>query len=362
MTSFALAAAGTGGHVYPALAVADELQRRGVAAADIFFLGGNRIEARAVPAAGYELVELPLQGLVRGMTWRNLLIPSRLVQAARRAGAALVDRGAGALVAFGGYVTVPTAWAARREGVPYLLQEQNAVPGLANRAMARWAKHVFLGFPAAAARLPGEVAGNPLRRSLAEFDREALRAAALAHYSLPDGTAVLGVLGGSLGAQAINEAVSALAGGWEGPPVAIIHLAGASHAPELGGMPTAPGVTWRILPFENEMHHFYAASDLVVCRSSALTVSELAATGTPALLVPREVTRAGHYELNAAELTDASAAELVREADLRRLPAIVGGLLADGARLDAMRKAALERARVGAAARITDALLEVVRG
>ncbi len=360
MTRFALAAAGTGGHVYPALRVADELVRRGAARADIVFFGGDRLEATAVPAAGYELAPLPLQGLERAITLRNLRIPARLAAAVRLARRELRQRGVRVLAAFGGYVTIPTAWAARRERVPVVLQEQNAVAGLANRVASRWARQVYLGFPTD--HLAGEVVGNPLPPALDDFDRAALRPAARQRYGVPPGTFVLGVYGGSLGAKAINEATAALVAGWDGPPLTVVHLAGRAHAGELSRRPPGQLAGWRVLPFEAEMHYFYAVADLVVGRSSALSTSELAATGTPAVLVPRAATRAGHYEAHADHLAGVGAAEVVAEPELGRLPRLVGELAADPGRLQRMAAAARRVARPGAAGRIAGDLMELAGG
>ncbi len=360
MTRFALAAAGTGGHVYPALRVADELVRQGVPAGDVVFFGGSRMEAEAVPGAGYELVRLPLQGLVRSLTPRNLRIPVRLAAAVRQARAVLRDRAARVLLAFGGYVTIPTAFAAHRLRLPVFLQEQNAVAGLANRVAARWAHRVYLGFPTA--NLAGEVVGNPLPPVLDDFDRAALHPAARARYDIPDGRFVLGVAGGSLGARAVNDAVVDLVAAWDGPPLAVVHLAGRDHAPDMAGRTQNAGAAWRVLPFETDMQYFYAVANLVVARSSGLTTSELAATGTPALLVPRAVTRAGHYEANAADLAGAGGAEIVTEDRLAELPDRVAALAADPARLARMAAAAAARGRRGAASRIARDLIEAAGG
>lgn len=362
MTTIALAAAGTGGHVYPALNVAGALVRAGVAASEIVFFGGTRLEATAVPAAGYELVELPLQGLERSLTTRNLRIPFRLVAAARAAREVMRRRGVGALAAFGGYVTLPTAWAARRLRLPVMLQEQNAVPGLANRVAARWAHTVYHGFPAGAERLPGPVVGNPLRPELDGFQRAALTQAARRRYGFVDDRPVLGVVGGSLGAQALNQAVAGLVAGWSGPPLGVVHIAGRGHADGLAGRPAAGGVEWRVLPFEAEMQYFYAVTNLAVSRSSGVSTSELAATGTPAVLVPRSATRADHYEANAADLTAVGGALRLPESELSRLPDVVASLVGDPARLGSMAAAAASRARTGAADRIAADLIEAAGG
>ncbi len=358
MSRFAFAAAGTGGHVFPAVAVAAELVRGGVPRDDIFFVGGSRLEATAVPNAGFEFVEVPLQGLRRSLSLRNIKIPLVVAAAARRIRSELSRRGTRVMLATGGYVTVPAGWAARRAKVPLFLQEQNATPGLANRIAARWAARVFLGLPGASNQLEGEVTGNPLRREMIDFDRSALRARARTRYGVGSGLPVVGVVGGSLGAGVINNAVRDLAGRWLGPEIAIVHIAGPEHAASLEQAAAEAEVQWRVPSFEDEMSYFYAVSDLVVCRGGAVVASELAVTGTPALIVPRDLASSRHQDANTAELVSAGAAELVPESDLSELAARVRGLLEPG-RLPAMAQAAAGRGRPDAALVIARAMREV---
>lgn len=356
MSRFAFAAAGTGGHVYPALAVAEQLVGGGVARHDIVFFGGGRLEKRAVPAAGFPFVEVPLQGLQRSLSLRNLRIPATLWQAAGQIRAELAERSTRVMLATGGYVAVPAGWAAGREGVTLFLQEQNAEPGLANRMAGRWASRVFLAFPAAMAKLPGELTGNPLRAEIAAFDRAGLRAAARDRYSLPADGIVLGVLGGSLGAGVVNEAAARYASTAE-DRAAVVHVAGPGHADDMQRRAAGSSVAWQVVPFENEMQYFYAASDLVLCRSGAVTISELAATSTPAVLVPRAAGSAKHQDANAAYLADVGAAVVVEEDEAGGLPGLLADLLGDPVRLARMSGAAGLLGRPDAAAQIAEAML-----
>ncbi|MBN2114288.1 MAG: UDP-N-acetylglucosamine--N-acetylmuramyl-(pentapeptide) pyrophosphoryl-undecaprenol N-acetylglucosamine transferase [Acidimicrobiia bacterium] len=355
----AIAAAGTGGHVFPALAVAQALVARGLDPADVVFLGGDRLEARVVPAAGFPFAGFELVALKRSASPRNLRIPFVLRRTGRAMAAALDGHGAGVVLAMGGYVTVPAARAARRLGIPLFLQEQNAVPGLAVRLAARRACAVFLGLPGPAERLPRSVlTGNPLRPGLAAFDRAALGAAARRRYGIPDGTTVLGVLGGSQGARVLNRAVAALVAGRPAGALAVVHLAGA-EAGEFASRAAAAPLPWRCLPFEEQMEYFYAAADLVLCRAGAMTIAELAATRTPAVLVPLD--RVGQQH-NAAALVAAGGARLVPQSQAARLPEVVGGLLGDPAAREDMARRAGQLGRPHAAGDIADRLLEGARG
>ncbi len=355
----AVAAAGTGGHVFPALAVAQALVERGLDPSEVVFLGGDRIEARVVPEAGFPFEAFELVALRRSLSPRNLRIPFVVRRSVLAMAEVMRRRRVRVVLAMGGYVTVPAARAARRLGLPLFLQEQNAVPGLAMRLAARRSRGVFLGLPGPAERLPGAVlTGNPLRPALARFDRSALAAAGRRRYGIPEGVPVLGVLGGSLGARVLNQAVAGIVAARQGAPLAVVHLAG-GEAAALAPQAAAAPLPWRCLPFEEQMEFFYAAVDLVLCRAGAMTISELAATGTPAVLVPLD--RVGQQH-NAASLAAAGGALLVPQAEAGRLPEVVGRLLDDAPARREMAARAGAGARPGAAAEIAARLLEAAGG
>jgi UDP-N-acetylglucosamine--N-acetylmuramyl-(pentapeptide) pyrophosphoryl-undecaprenol N-acetylglucosamine transferase len=355
---YALAAAGTGGHVYPALAVARALTECGVEADDIVFFGGNRLEATVVPQAGYTFVEVEVRGLERSLTPRNVTLPIVVTRAAR----AIADRvrrtGIGVMAAFGGYVSVPAAWGAKRAGARLVVHEQNAVPGLANRLIAARADTTLVAFEAATERLQGaRVVGNPLRADVERFDRERLRPEALRHYGLDGRRPVLGVLGGSLGARILNETAELLTQG-EARAVDLVHLTGTIHVEAITPR-AASDPRWTVLPFEERMDLFYAASDLVLSRAGALTISELAATGTPAVVVPYAAGTAGHQAANAAGLSAAGGCLIVPEAEVAVLPDLLLVLLDDPARLESMGAGARAVGRPDAAIRVARAILGV---
>jgi len=355
----AIAAAGTGGHVFPALAVARELVAGGMDPGEVVFLGGDRFEARAVPAAGFPFVPFQMVALRRSLSPRNLGIPLVVRRTARDMAATMRARGTRVVLGMGGYATVPAALAARRLALPFFVQEQNAIPGLAVRLAARRARAAFVGLPGPAERLPRAVlTGNPLRAELARFERGALAAAARRRYGLSEGGIVLGVLGGSLGARVLNQAVPAIVAAWRGGPLAVVHLAGVEVS-TVAPLAAAASLPWRCLAFEEQMEFFYAAVDLVLSRAGAMTISELAATGTPAVLVPLE--RVGQQH-NASALATVGGARLVPQGDVARLPAVVGDLLADRAALAEMGRSARSTARPEAAAVIAEQLREAING
>ncbi len=359
--TFAFAAAGTGGHLVPAIAVARELVRRGVEPSNIVFFGGERLEKTVVPAAGFELVKLDIRGLRRSLSLENLGIPWMVRRAAARVSDVLRERAPGVMAAFGGYVTLPAGLGARSAGFPTVIHEQNAVPGLANRLAARRASRTLVAFPATIGRLAGaELTGNPLSDSIAAFDRAALRDKALEGYGLDPQRLVLGVFGGSQGAAAINEAVVSSADTVLEAGHSILHLCGPAHHEEVAAT-AASHRSWVTLPYEPEMDRFYAASDLVLSRAGAMTISELTATGTPAVVVPLPAGK-GYQAENAAEMAAAGGCVVVAQEELATLSRVIGAILMDDQRRRAMAAGAAAVGRPDATNRVTDAVLEAADG
>ncbi len=359
--TYAFAAAGTGGHVFPALAVAEALIADGVDRDEIVFFGGDRMEAKTIPAAGYDFHQVELRGLKRSLDVQNLGIPRVVLSARNSMAEEMARRNTKACIVFGGYVSVPAALAARKVGARVFVQEQNATPGLANRFVARFAERVFVGFAAARTQLKkGEFTGNPLRPVFARFDREALRQEALHRYNLPSDLPVLGVLGGSLGAKVLNEAIEALARSVEEDHLAIVHLTGRPHHNEIVALANRSPVVWRPVAFEDRMELFYAAADMVLSRAGAMTINELAATGTPAVVVPLGL--GTNQAANVTELEAAGGLIQVPQTQMDQVPIVIDQLIVDGARRNAMGTVMASHGRPAAARVIADALQEVANG
>ena len=335
-----IAAAGSGGHVYPALAVADELVRRGIDQDDIVFFGGDRMEATAIPDAGYPFVGVDIHGLRRSLSTDNLTLPVKVMRARN----AITDRiradGLSAMVVFGGYIAGPAALAARRTGIPLIVHEANAVPGLANRLVAGRAKTVYVAFAPALEQLPdAHVIGSPLRHDIATFDRDASAQAARSAYGVRDDELVLGVVGGSLGASFLNEVAEALATRPD-RTYELIHVTGTDHFERISDI--ASGVRgWHVIPFERDMARFYAAVDLVLCRGGAITVSELQATGTPGVIVPLPA-GGGYQARNAEDLVRAGGALVVDQTTVDEVAGAVVAVLDDADTLATMSAAESE--------------------
>lgn len=361
-----LAGGGTAGHVNPLLATAAELARR-PGGADITALGtAAGLEHTLVPEAGYPLRIVPRVPLPRRPSPDLLALPARLRAAVRAADAAIVETRAEVVVGFGGYVATPAYLAARRRGVPVVVHEQNARPGLANRLGARWAAAVALTFastPLRARRGRTVVTGLPLRPAVAALvadpgPRARSRAAAAHALGLDPGLPTLLVTGGSLGAQRVNEAVAAAAPALTGP-AQVLHLTGRGKADAVrDAVGPHLGPRYQVREYLGSMELAYACADLVLCRSGAGTVSELAALGLPAVYVPLPVGN-GEQRLNAADVVAAGGGILVEDAALDGawVTAHVAPLLQDPAALARMGAAAAGSGPGDGAAALADLVL-----
>jgi UDP-N-acetylglucosamine--N-acetylmuramyl-(pentapeptide) pyrophosphoryl-undecaprenol N-acetylglucosamine transferase len=306
-TSVLLAGGGSAGHVSPLLALADALRRRHPDLRVTALGTREGLEARLVPARGYDLRFVPKVPLPRRPSGDLLRLPARLKAAVDAAGAAIDETGAEVVVGFGGYVSTPAYLAARRRRVPIVVHEQNARPGLANRLGARWASAVATTFSSTSLARAQRV-GMPLRREVATLDRPASRLQALEHFGLgPQWPTVL-VTGGSLGAQRLNDAFRSRVAELSRAGVQVLHVTGLGKdfAPDA----PADGAPYVVVPYADRMELAYAAADLVVARAGANTVCELTAVGLPAVYVPLPVGN-GEQRLNAADVVAAGGGVLV---------------------------------------------------
>ena len=350
-----VAGGGTGGHVTPALALAERIAARGDR---VVVLGGRTgLETRLVPQAGFELVALPARAVMgRSAAGRLLALPA-IAAACASAWSTLGRLRAGIVVSVGGYASVPAVVAAAARGLPIALVEPNAVPGRANRAAARLARVCFAGFEATARALAPAargrrvvVSGIPLRRSLvAAFSGAAPR-------RVPTPPFRLLVFGGSQGAHQLNEAMVEVARGLDPREVEIFHQTGAADRERVAAAYAQAGIRAEVVDFESDMPRRYRWADLALCRSGALTVAELAMAGLPALLVPFPHAADDHQRANALALAEAGAARLLEARPLApaELARALVGAFEKPAELAAMAEAAGRLARPDAAERIVE--------
>ena len=358
MTRLLVVAAGTGGHVYPALAVAQRLQSMGV---DVSWLGtAVGIESRLVPAAGFPFHVSKVAGL-RGLGLaRWLAAPLLLARSALRSIAVLARVRPHVVLGMGGYGAGPGGLVARLLGIPLVIHEQNAVPGLTNRILARFATRVLEAFPASFAARRGAIhTGNPVREALARAPAPDAR---LAHRG---GRLRVLVIGGSQGARALNEVVPrALAIDSLGTRVSVRHQCGPAHVDEARDGYAELGVEAEITGYIEDMGAAYEWTDVAVCRAGAMTVAELAAVGVASILVPFPHATDDHQHRNARYLADRGAAILLAEdrLDAGSLAAILGTLHEDRGRVESMSRAAYDAAVRDATQRVAAQCLEVARG
>ena len=354
-SSVLLAGGGTAGHVSPLLALADCLRRRDPDVVVTALGTETGLESRLVPARGYPLLTVPKVPLPRRPSADLLRLPGSLRSAVRAAERAIEQTGAQVVVGFGGYVSTPAYLAARRRGVPVVVHEQNARPGLANRLGARMTRHVATTF--ASTSLPhATTIGMPLRREIALLDRAGRRDEAVEHFGLERRWPTLLVTGGSLGAQRLNATFEDRVNALREAGVQVLHLTGVGK--DFAVDTSGPGAAYVVVPYTDRMDLAYAAADLVVCRAGAGTVCELTAVGLPAVYVPLPIGN-GEQRFNAADVVAAGGGLLVDDAALT--PAWVEStllqLLADRARVDAMTRAATGVGERGADELLADMVL-----
>ena len=348
--SILIMAGGTGGHIFPALAVADCLR-----ALDwrVTWMGApNSMEAELVPKQGYEMAWVNFSGLRGKGLLRKLLLPFNLLLALWQSAVALLHHRPDVVLGMGGYITFPGGIMAALLRRPLVIHEQNSIAGLSNKALAHFAKRVLSGFPKV---LPGaEWCGNPVRDSIAQLPEPQQR------YAARNGALNVLVVGGSLGAKAINECVpQALALLPQAVRPSVTHQTGKQHLEAVRAAYERAGVAAEIKPFLEDMAHYYAWADVVICRAGALTIAELAAAGVASILVPFPFAVDDHQTGNAHFLSERGAAILLPQDELT--PQRLADLLQGMTRAHAleMAQAACAAAQPAAASRVAQVCAEL---
>ena len=338
-----LSGGGTGGHIYPAGAVAEALKRKHGDNVEILFVGAEgKMEMEKVPALGYDIVGLPVAGLQRRFDLKNLMVPWKVMRSVSRAKGVIRDFSADVVVGFGGYASAPVLWAAQRMGVPTIIQEQNSFAGVTNKILSRKARRICVAYEDMERFFRPDriiMTGNPLRGSFAAKSQKS--AEALAYYGFDAQKPTLLVVGGSLGTRTLNEMMKRWILTLEGEaPVQVIWQTGKYYEAEMQAFleehPTKN--IWQGA-FIERMDYAYEVADLVVSRSGACTVSELCLVGKPTLFVPSPNVAEDHQTKNAMALVERDAAELVSDKE-----AVAKGmekamiLLGDKARLQTLSR------------------------
>ncbi|TRO65624.1 undecaprenyldiphospho-muramoylpentapeptide beta-N-acetylglucosaminyltransferase [Christiangramia sabulilitoris] len=309
-----LSGGGTGGHIYPAIAIADEIKRR-YPAAEILFVGAkDRMEMEKVPQAGYEIEGLWISGVDRSFSLKNFIFPFKLMSSLSRSRKIIKKFNPDIVIGTGGFASGPLLRVAISSGIPTLIQEQNSLPGITNRILAKYADTICAAYEKVKEVFPPEktiITGNPVRQDLLEVNK--LREEALSHFNLSKDKKTVLVLGGSLGARRINKLIENDLKRFKDDDVQLIWQIGKLY---YGEYKKYDSVNVRAKEFINRMDYAYAAADVIISRAGAGSVSELCIVGKPVLFIPSPNVAENHQAKNAMAVTDHDAALMITEDEL----------------------------------------------
>lgn len=351
---------GTGGHIFPALSIADALKRR--LDAEILFVGAdNRMEMTRVPQAGYEIVGLPVAGFDRKRLWRNIGVLIKLFKSMRKARKVVRQFQPDIAIGVGGYASGPTLKAAQKAGIPTLIQEQNSYAGVTNKLLGAKAAAICTAYPGMERFFPADhiiMTGNPIRKGLTASHKTA--AAARESFGLDANRPTVLVVGGSLGALTLNESMEAGIKRLTDAGIQVIWQTGKNFGDR--GPAAVKGLDHVVVtPFISDMASAYAAADLVVARAGAGSISELEILGKPCILVPSPNVAEDHQTHNARALSDRGAAILVPDSDAREvLINTILGLINDKKALAGMSEEIKRLALPDSDERIADKVCEII--
>ena len=357
---FLITGGGTGGHIFPALSIARGIKEK-LPQAEILFAGAEgRMEMQRVPQAGFEIVGLPIAGLQRKWTAKNLLLPFKVFKSISKALQLLHDFQPDAVIGTGGYASAPVVWAAQFKKIPTFIQEQKSYPGITNRFLGRKAKKIFTAYEEARKYFPSEkvvLTGNPVRPEIKRMQtgvEEGRR-----HFGLEGELPVVLVLGGSLGAAAINRQVAETVKQYgKEMPFRLLWQTGKLYYDRYKHLENDKV---KILPFIKEMDKAYAAADVIISRAGAGTLSELALAGKPVILIPSKNVSEDHQTKNAMALVEKGAAELLPENRLEALYERIVALLNDPEKRRQMSENLKKQAKPDATETIVNEILKTLQ-
>ncbi len=312
-----IAGGGTGGHVFPAIAIGLALKKKLFDSRVLFVGARGKLEMKKVPAAGFHIIGLNIMGIQRRITWKNLMVPFKLIDSMVRARNIVKRFKPDLVIGVGGYASGPVLRAAAKQGIPTLIQEQNSYPGLTNRMLAKKADKICVAYEKMDRYFPKSklyLTGNPVRPDV--VDLAGKREAAFGYFGLTPGKPVLLVTGGSLGARTINESVEKNIDLFLDSDIQLIWQTGRIYYPQAmdkASETEKPGLCIR--EFIDRMDYAYAAADLVVSRAGAIAVSEICAVQKPAILIPSPNVAEDHQTKNAMALVNQHAAILIKDSD-----------------------------------------------
>ncbi len=353
---------GTGGHIFPAIAIAKTIQAQFPDAVILFVGALGKMEMEKVPAAGFEIVGLPIVGIQRRITWRNLLVPFKLVASMLKARRIVREFKPDIAIGVGGYASGPLLRAAAGAGVKTIIQEQNSFPGITNRILSNKVDTICVAYEGLEKYFPSQkivMTGNPVRPEVVQL--EGKREMALRHFGLDSNRKTLLVIGGSLGARSINQAVDAHAERWEQEGFQVIWQTGKGYV-EASRKRAAALKHVQAHEFIREMDLAYAAADVVVSRAGAMSISELCLVGKPSIFVPSPNVSEDHQTKNAMALVSKHAAILVKDGEATSaLGDAVSALLSSDNQCQRLALAIHGLAQKNAAERIVEEVKKLVQ-
>lgn len=356
---------GTGGHVFPAIAIADAIKKLRPDA-DILFVGAKgKLEMEKVPKAGYPIMGLWISGFQRKLTWQNLLFPVKLIASSWKARQIVRRFRPDVAVGVGGYASGPTLNAAAAAGIPTVLQEQNSFPGVTNRILAKKAAKICVAYERMDQFFPKEktvLTGNPVRSEVFQ-DLDQKRTEGLDYFHLHHGKKTIFLFGGSLGARTLNEAMATSTELLrQHPEVQVLWQVGKIYEASFGQCETAQLPNVQVRPFIDRMDLAYAAADLVIGRAGALSISEMCLVGKPSILVPSPNVAEDHQTKNAQALVVKQAALMVSDAEVKeKLLLLALGVFENEVISKKMGENIGRLAKPNAAAEIADEILKLIK-
>ena len=316
LVNILLSGGGTGGHIYPAIAIANELKRR-IPNANFLFVGANdRMEMEKVPEAGYKIKGLNISGIQRSLSLKNLIFPFKLIDSLYRAKNIIKNFNPDVVIGTGGFASGPTLFMANKKNIPALIQEQNSYPGITNKLLSKKVQHICVAYDGLEKYFPNDkiiMTGNPVRQDIIDVSKK--RNVAIEHFKLKKNKKTLVILGGSLGAKAINQTIEKNLQDLLKNNLQIIWQTGKLYFEEYKKYSQIKGV--QVYAYIQNMDLLYAAADILVSRAGAGTISELCLVGKPVIFIPSPNVAEDHQTKNAVAVVKNNAAIMIKERDLQ---------------------------------------------
>jgi len=354
-----LSGGGTGGHIYPAIAIANELKHRNPNAKFLFVGANDRMEMEKVPMAGYKIKGLNISGFQRSLTIKNLTFPFKLIQSLHKAKNIIKKFKPNIVIGTGGFASGPTLYMANKKNIPSVIQEQNSYPGITNKLLSKKVQKICVAYDNLESYFPKEKiikTGNPVRQDLLEISNK--RGEAINYYNLDKNKKTVVILGGSLGSRVINQTIEKNLEAIINSNVQVIWQTGKLYFDDYKKYDTKESV--QVLAFVQRMDLLYAAADFIVSRAGAGSISELCIVGKPVIFIPSPNVAEDHQTKNALSITKEDAALMVKENDLDNFMKILEGLIKNEAKQILLKKNIKKMALPNATIQIVDEIEKII--